>query len=147
MALNLFTPSVLGFHDFPLISRDPFADLLAPDDTYFRHTSPGYEINETVDSYQISIDVPGIKSEDMNIDLENNGKVLRVTGSRKFHDTEGKTKSESKFLKRFTIGSNIDVDHLTANLADGVLVLKAPKQKPEEKAVRRILITEGPTTA
>lgn len=152
MALNRYQP-FFGFHDFPtfrlLNNEDPFADLLMPvvprftqnDDMFLRHSSPGYEIHETENEYTIAVDVPGIKAADMTVDLENGGKVLKIAGGRKVV-REGGT-SETKFEKRFTIGSNIDANELKANLADGVLVLKTPKRK-EENHVRKIAITEGP---
>lgn len=155
MSLSRFNNhNLFGFDDFPrfgLTMRDPFDDLMMPvvpnfartNDMILRHSSPGYEINETDDKYQIAVDVPGIKAGDMKVNVENEGRVLHIAGGRKVV-RDGST-SETKFDKRFTIGKNVDIDKMTANLSDGVLVLTAPKKKEEEKPVRSIAIMEGPS--
>ena len=155
MALNRYNPrrsSFFGFDDLfaptPFL-RDPF-DLMPvlrdfdndADSTLLR-VSPGFQISEHEGTYQISVDVPGVKSSDMNIELENDGRVLHISGGRKVTQDNG-SMSETKFEKRFTIGENVDVQKMTANLADGVLVLKAPKIVPKEPQKFNIPITEGP---
>ena len=67
---------------------------------------------------------------------------MHITGGRKT-EKEGVV-SETKFEKRFTIGNNVETEKLTANLADGVLVLTAPKIEKKEKPVKHIMITERP---
>ena len=110
------------------------------DNMVVHRSSPGYEINEDDTKYQIAVDVPGVKAADMNVELEHGGHVLQLSGSRKL--LKGETVNEAKFDKRFTIGDNIDTSKLSANLADGVLVVTAPKKKEEEKTFK-IAITES----
>ena len=89
----------------------------------------------------ISLDLPGVKRSDMNVDLENDGKIVHIHGGRKM--VEGGKTTETKFSKRFTIGENIDIEKMTANLNDGVLTLTAPIKKKEEPQPKRIAIQEG----
>ena len=103
-------------------------------------SSPGYEISESDGKYQIHVDVPGVKAADMDISV--NEGVLKITGGRKT-EKDGVV-SESKFEKRFTVGDNIEIDKLSANLENGVLTLTAPKKEKTEKPVHKIAITEGP---
>jgi HSP20 family protein len=110
-------------------------------DSMIRRSSPGYEINESNDKYQLSADVPGVKATDMTAQLENDGHVLHLSGGRKVVK-DGQT-TETKFEKRFTIGDNIDTSKLTADLSDGVLTVSAPKVKKEEPEPMKIAITEG----
>ena len=140
---ELFAPS-------PFSSwRDPFDDLMPVirdmdrtfDDMVLRHSSPGYEINENDDKYQISMDLPGIKASDMTAQLEHDGRILHVTGGRKI-TKDGKT-IETKFDKRFTIGENVDKSKLTANLSDGVLTVTAPKLKIKAPEPLKIEVTEN----
>jgi HSP20 family protein len=153
MALNKYNRPFFGFNDFPFSSiarNDPFdfpmmqviPSFTRPEDMLLRHCSPGYEFHETDDKYHVAVDVPGIKASDMTVDLEDNGNVLSISGARKV--TKNGESSETKFVKRFTIGSNIDIDKLTANLSDGVLVLTAPKKQEDAKQVRKVTIVEGP---
>jgi HSP20 family protein len=154
MALNRYHyNNPFGFDDLffptPFFHRDPifdpmpvFPDLERLTDSVLVRSSPGYEINETDDNYHIVVDVPGVKAGDMSVQLENDGKVLHISGGRKV--VKDNTTTETKFEKRFTIGKNIDTQKVTANLADGVLVLSAPKIEKKETPVTNIAITEGP---
>ena len=149
MALNRRSNLGFGDHRMPFFD-DPFKGFLMPvitnvprsDDMTLLRSSPGYEINEHDGKYLISVDVPGCKRTDMNIDVEEEGKVLHIHGGRKI--LRGGKSTETKFSKRFTIGDNVDIDKMTASLSDGVLTLTAPIKKKEEMKPKRIAITEGP---
>jgi HSP20 family protein len=147
-----------GFDDFfahPfLMSRDPFAPFFSrqhrhnhiPNTTLLRSLSPGYEIKEHNGTYEIAVHVPdGVNASDVAVELENDGTVLNVSGERRQEDENGKLLSAMRFGKRFTIGTNVDTDNITANLSNGVLVLTAPKIETEQK--RTIAITEKPHVA
>jgi HSP20 family protein len=114
----------------------------------FRSTflpSPGFEIRELdKNKYQIQMDLPGIKPSDMNIEFVDDANVLRVYGSRKLASKDDKTVSEAHFEKFFTVGENVNLDQITANLSDGVLTLVVPKNEVKETRVVKIPITEGP---
>jgi HSP20 family protein len=153
MALNKYNTQrpFFGFEElfFPSpFLRDPFDDWMpvlsnfnrVTDDMVLRHSSPGYEINESDDKYQIAIDVPGVKASDITAQLEDDGRVLHLSGGRKVLK-DGAT-TETKFSKRFTIGDNVDKTKLTADLSDGVLTVTAPKVKKEEPEPMKIEITE-----
>ena len=106
-------------------------------------SSPGYEIKESDDTYEIVMDVPeGIQSSDMKVEVEHHGTVLHVSGGRKV-EQEGRV-STTQFDKRFTIGHNVEKDKLTANLSGGVLVVKAPKVEKSLEAKQTIAITDNP---
>ena len=155
MALSRFYNSnpFFGFDEFfapsPFFRNDPFEEWMPVirnfdrtiDDMVLRRSSPGYEINESDDKYQIAMDVPGVKASDISAQLEQNGRVLHVSGGRKI--TKDGTVTETKFEKRFTIGSNVDTAKLTANLSDGVLTVTAPKLKKQEPELMKIEITEN----
>lgn len=151
MALNRYNRAPFGFSDHLVpFFDDPFKDFMMPvlsdnfprtDDMMLLKSSPGYEINEQEGKYMISVDLPGVKREDMNVDLEDDGKVVHIYGGRKV--VKGGETMETKFSKRFTIGDNVDVDKISANLKDGVLTLTAPIKEKVEPPVKRIAITEG----
>lgn len=118
-------------------------------DMVLRRTSPSYEVTENDQEFQLSIDVPGIKAPDLHVELEQGGRVLKVSGGRKIRQTlpDGSiTSSESKFEKMFTIDRNVDTSQITANLSDGVLVVTAPKD-PKHTEIRQVPIVEGPPVA
>ena len=130
-----------GFDDF--FDPRPLMPVLAKNLERVVPAHFGFEIHEDDDKYSIAIDVPGVKSEDMTIKLEENGQVLNLSGGRKIKKSDG-TVSETKFVKRFTIGENVDVDKITASLSDGVLEVTAPKKAVEKKEAHIIKITEVP---
>lgn len=133
-----------------LFTRSPLFDTpMIHDNLHGRYSflpSPGYEIRELdKNKYQIQMDLPGIKPSDMNIEFIGDTHVLRVYGSRKLtNKDDNKTVSEAHFENRFTVGENVNIDQITANLADGVLTLVVPKSEVVEKTVVKIPITEGP---
>ena len=127
-----------------ILRRDPFFnDFFGPQSfgpslALRQPTSPAHHhIYETEDSVTLSIDVPGIKSNDLQVQFEDN--VLRVSGERK---TAG---SESKFVRSFSMDpTNVDVDSIKANLDCGVLTLTVPK-RTKPAVSKTITVTESPS--
>lgn len=148
MSLSFWNPNSVfaGFDDHHF---DPLASTflgMPPTLTKFktdtmRLSSPRYEVTENKKQFRLAIDVPGVKSDDMKIELEHDGRVLHLTGGRKVK-TE-KAFEEYKFEKRFTLGRDLDTTKLTAHLANGVLVLTAPKKEKLPPAKQEIAITQG----
>eukprot|EP00591_Stephanopyxis_turris_P003198 CAMPEP_0195511650 /NCGR_PEP_ID=MMETSP0794_2-20130614/3900_1 /TAXON_ID=515487 /ORGANISM="Stephanopyxis turris, Strain CCMP 815" /LENGTH=221 /DNA_ID=CAMNT_0040639299 /DNA_START=112 /DNA_END=777 /DNA_ORIENTATION=- len=142
-----------GFDDFfdrPWMLGSPGHRLLQPskegeDGMVLKRSSPWYEITEDEDQFQLAIDVPGVKPEDLNVHLESDGRVLRMTGKRKVE--EGSMKSETRFEKAFLLDKRIDKEAITANLRDGVVVITAPKKEVEAKETKQIPITQHSTIA
>jgi len=90
---------------------------------------------------QISLDVPGVKSSDLSVTTDN--KSIHITGCRRRAGSGGETIKKSRFAKSFKVDAQtVDLSKLTANLADGVLVVSAPK-KPKPMS-RSIMITTKP---
>jgi HSP20 family protein len=112
--------------------------------------SPGYEIHDSERAYEIVVDVPSeIQASDMKIEMKHNkGTSLYITGHREIEQDGSFTRKY--FEKRFSIGNDVDVENITANLSDGLLVIKAPKiqlSAQEEQPGTTIPITEQPHTA
>ena len=105
---------------------------------YWRH--PGYEVNEDDKNYMVSVDVPGVKPEDMTIKVEEN--TLRLSGGRKVKTD--KEVSERRFDYRLSLGDDVDLEKIAANLENGVLHLTAPKKVVKKPEARTIQITSGP---
>ncbi len=100
-------------------------------------------VNEKEDekAYYLEIDLPGVKKEDINIEVQDN--ILTISGERKFKKEEedkGYKKVESffgKFERRFTLPSDADVEKIEAKSEDGVLHVIIPKveQKANTKKI------------
>lgn len=110
----------------------------------FQTNSPNYQIVDNDDIFQVQLDVPGVKVEDLNINLEDDGKMLTLSGSRE--KSENGYSYTSQFSQSFSLDSTVDIDQFSANLQNGVLVVSAPKDlKKLEEGVKSIPVTELPS--
>ena len=106
-------------------------------------TSPRYEIIDNNEKFQLTIEVPGVKMEDIDVSLEEG--VLTVSGKREAKDDEKHYRYSSQFSQSFSIDPSVEVDKFTANLNNGVLVVGAPKDlKKIEESVRKIVVNQLP---
>ncbi|GKY99306.1 hypothetical protein MPSEU_000885700 [Mayamaea pseudoterrestris] len=95
-------------------------------------------IEDTKDKYTISFDVPGVKIQDVKLQVKDS--VLHVTAERKAGET-----TIAKFSQHFALDESlIDSDKLSARLTDGVLTISAPKK--EEPAPQVISVTSSEPT-
>eukprot|EP00980_Cylindrotheca_fusiformis_P006221 scaffold1328_cov108-Cylindrotheca_fusiformis.AAC.11 len=102
--------------------------------------SPRYELIDNDEKFQLSVDVPGVKADDIDVSLEDG--FLTVTGQRLASDDS--SRFTSKFSETFSLDSAVDVEKFTASLNDGVLVITAPKDfKRVEENVTKIPIMQG----
>ena len=107
----------------------------------------GINIREEEDAYILSALVPGLKAEDLNIQVLED--VLRIESVYKQSGPADKADDEQSYLIRelpsgsFTrtlrLPSVIDADHVEAKIADGVLTLTLPKA--ESARPKKISIT------
>ena len=94
----------------------------------------------------VHMDVPGVRSENLEIELEND--VLTVRGERRYPygEQDDRTwrrleRSFGSFERDLRVPRGLDPDAIEASLADGVLTLRIPK--PEPLKPRRVEIRSG----
>ena len=95
---------------------------------------PYTDIHETADSLFVTMDMPGVARENVDIKLEKN--VLTITGRVDFSNYEALKPLYTEynvghFTRRFTVSSEIDKDAIAAQIVDGVLAVRLPKVKEE----------------
>lgn len=106
-----------------------------------------YDVNESENHYLVSFDMPGVKKDDIRIEVE--GNQLMVCGERHRevdqHDGEkGNLRQErmyGRYEKSFTLPTSIDTDKIEAHYENGVLHVAIPKT--EQAKARRIEIQSG----
>jgi HSP20 family protein len=106
-----------------------------------RRSSPAYEISEDDAQYKVSVDLPGVRPEDCQVNVEQNGRLLHLSGGRKIEKEDGFT--DTRFDQKFTLGKTIDPTKISANLADGVIVITATKD-PKLLQAQTVAITSNP---
>jgi HSP20 family protein len=98
--------------------------------------TPAFEVKETSDAYVIEADLPGVKDEDVEVDLT--GHRLTISGKREderedeSHHFYTYERSYGTFARAFSLPETADVDRTEANLADGVLHVTVPKKEPSQ---------------
>ncbi len=105
------------------------------------------DVIETQNEIRCLLEVPGLKSEDINVTLENN--VLTVSGEKKFEALEGdeakgtyhQERRFGRFDRSFILPRNVDASRVAANYESGVLAIVLPKS--EESKPRRVEIRSG----
>ncbi len=103
---------------------------------------PSVDTYEEGDNIVIKAELPGVKKEDVSIDVKNN--VLTLKGERKHEeniDEQNYYRRESaygKFQRSFTLPDAVDPNKIEASYKDGVLKVTVPKT--EESKTRKIEI-------
>ena len=146
MSLTFWNPnSVFAGFDDDFFNAPVMPSSLARFQTDAMRISPRYEVTDTGKQFRLAVDVPGVKSDHMKIELENDGRVLHVSGDRK--EKSDRSYEEYKFDKRFTLAKDLDTAKMTAHLSDGVLVLTAPKKEKLPPTKQEIAIVQGEAPA
>lgn len=102
---------------------------------------PRYEATETPDAYGLTVYLPGVTKE--NLEITGEADELRIVGRRTWKQPEGWTSlyresSEEPFGLTLALANSVNVDGIQAALQDGVLRLSLPKAdavKPRKIAV------------
>merc|ERR1712013_979259 len=86
---------------------------------------------------------PGAKASDIDLQLNEDGRVLTISGETKRE--EGGISVHSRFEKSFTLGRDVDTSQITAKMEHGTLTITAPKNEAVKESVRKIEVTEEKT--
>ena len=103
--------------------------------------TPAVDIFETDRELTLLADIPGVKADDLGIDLREN--VLTLAGEVKEPESPGEVDlvreyDTGKYFREFTLSELIDQSKIEAELKDGVLKLTLPKV--EEASPRKVSV-------
>ena len=107
------------------------------------------DIREQDNGYEIDIDLPGFKKEDVELTLENG--VLSIAAGQDLNketkdEKTGKVIRQERFAGRmsrsFYVGDNVTEKDITAKMENGVLSLTVPKVGPKLPEKKTIAITD-----
>ena len=125
---------------------DVFEDFFKPMFYDEQLDSMRTDIKESDSDYQLSIEMPGFKKDEIKVSLENG--YLTVSAEKAEKEEEGKDKS-AKYLRRecrvscqrsYYVGDDVEVDSVKAKYENGMLELSVPKAAPKQIASKSIAI-------
>ncbi|SMD35071.1 HSP20 family protein [Reichenbachiella faecimaris] len=139
MSLIKYNPRTLRTFTTNNLFDDLFNDRFFNNDvTVGKSFTPQVDISETDKAFELSFAVPGIKKDEIKIDL-NEGQLI-VSGERKFEEKKEEKNFHSvetrygSFSRSFHLPDNIDADKVEAKYEDGLLNITIPK---DEKKIQK----------
>jgi len=100
---------------------------------------PRFDVSETDDAMEVKTDLPGVKADEIDIDITENVLTIRghheeqtesdENGGRKYHRIE---RQSGHFSRSVWLPCGVQEDKIDAQLHDGILTVTLPK-KDEEK--------------
>jgi HSP20 family protein len=99
--------------------------------------APPVDIEETEDAWLIEADLPGVKRDDVNVDMQ--GDELVIRGEIKEREKAGiirrRTRRVGEFEFRVRLPGDVEEGGIDANLKGGVLTIRVPKARAEAHRV------------
>lgn len=92
---------------------------------------PNVNTREGEFAYHIDADLPGVKKEDIKVDLKEN--ILTISGERRYkeevkHEDYYRVETRfGKFSRSFTLPDDADIENIDASSDNGVLEIVVPK--------------------
>ena len=96
--------------------------------------NPQANVAETDQRYEVTIDLPGMKAEDIKVEIR--GEDLYLSGERheqreesgkRYHRVE---RSHGSFQRSIPLGDDVNADEVDASYRDGVLTVQVGKKEP-----------------
>ncbi len=108
------------------------------------------DVKEKDGNYEVDIDLPGFKKDEVSIQLENG--YLTITASKGTEKDE-KEKEDSGYIRKerwsgsctrsFYVGENVRSEDIKAKMEDGILHLTMPKEQPKALPKQNTIMIEG----
>ena len=135
----MLMPSIFGENLFD----DFFDDFARPYKVTTGYTQPANimkaDVKETEGSFELDIDMPGYKKEDVKAELKDG--YLTITGTTKKEtgdeDKKGKYVRRERYCgscsRSFYVGKAVEKEDIKAKFEDGVLKISVPKKEEKPK--------------
>lgn len=104
------------------------------------------DIKENDSGYEMTIDLPGFKKEDVNVALENG--YLTISATKELEKSQ-----DDKYIRRerysgscqrsFYVGEELSVEDIKANFKHGILTLSIPKLEKKAVTSNKYIAIEG----
>ena len=115
--------------------------------------TPAVDVRESEKSLAIDVELPGIKPENVEVNVENG--VLSITGEKRLERTNEEKgryhmveRSYGSFFRSFQLPAGVDESQINASFHDGVLTVDIPKAAlPQPRKIQIAGPTEKDTTS
>ena len=107
--------------------------------------APALDISERKDAYLVTVEVPGVEAEDLDITMEDG--LLTIKGERQFTSESSEQQFHrverryGAFRRSITLPAQVQADQIEATFDNGVLQIVVPKA--EEAKPKRIQVRPG----
>ena len=132
MRSNSWIPSVFG---------DLFETDFVPKSNY---TAPAINVKESDKAYTVELAAPGMKKEDFNVHINDEGNLIIKMESKQEHKEEDKNTrylrrefSYSKYEQTLILPDDVKKDDIKARVENGVLTVELPKVVEEKVKLSR----------
>lgn len=135
-------PSIFGEDLFDDFFSDPFGTrfMQGRDPLFGKHGKAlmRTDIRETEDSYELDVDLPGFKKDEIDLDLQDGYLTIRAAKGldKDEQDKRGKYIRQERYAgalsRSFYVGEAVEPDQVSAKFEDGILRLTVPKTAKKE---------------
>ena len=107
--------------------------------------APALDISERKDAYLVTVELPGVEAEDLEITLEDG--LLTIQGERQFTSESSEQQFHrverryGAFRRSITLPAQVQAEQIEASFDNGVLQIVVPKM--EEATPKRIQVRPG----
>ena len=142
-------PSIFGENLFDDFFTDPFGMMVMPqrhDPLYGKHSKNlmKTDVRETADSYELDIDLPGFKKDEIQLELNNGYLTITAEKGLDKENKKGRMLRQERYAgvmqRSFYVGEHVTEENVKASYESGVLHLLVPKQEapklPEKKTIQ-----------
>jgi HSP20 family protein len=108
---------------------------------------PAVDVYEDEHKVTLKLEVPGVKQEDLDVQVENS--TLTIRGERKFEKEEKEENFQrierryGSFSRSFTLPNTIDTESVNANYENGVLKIELAKREEAKPKQIKVGISTG----
>ena len=145
----MMMPSVFGESLFDDLMDFPF------EKEFFGHRNPLYgkhaqnvmktDIKESDTAYEMDIDLPGFKKDEVNVELKNGYLTIQAAKGldKEEQDKKGKYIRQERYAgacsRSFYVGEDVEPEEVSAKFEDGILTISVPKaakkQLPKQTSI------------
>ena len=152
--MSTFLPAVFGenlmdvFNDF---DRDFFRGFGRPEHMLYGKNASRMmktDVKETEEGYELDVDLPGFKKEEIRLDLENG--YLTISTQKSLENKEekkGRVLRQERYAgtmsRSFYVGDRITEEDIKAKYENGVLSLAIPKKEAQKVPEKKTIMIEG----